>query len=318
MNSVFNKGFSLEILSNNMPVQKIIYNKSSYYALYSNSYYKIRLTNTHNVRVDAHIYIGGQLIGVYRINPNSTIVVNNDNIGNNLIMMKHQNFASGLVKIVFVPEKYENSTDYMNPSRISKPDVNIYRWNCYSDYTDGVTPHNVNNKRCIVDALDYEINQRPVYGRELEKTFIKTNNRYQIGPKINNNNIDTNNITTIYAQLYVNDDKTFYTNPYKESIHMTNPLSTDTIEDPEIIPPNIINTLKKMGRHKCPSFYNRSYQSDNNTCSNHVTVNGNYKLPPYGRYTNGVFGGPSYNSWILGSAAPMYINKNIYRDNNYL
>ena len=314
MDYIFNKGFYIGLLTGDDIVQKIIYGKSNYYSLHSNSYYSIKLGNSHNVRVDAHIWIDNKKIGIFRINPNSSIVVSRDNYGNQLIMMKHQNFKKGLIKVVFIPEKYIQNYEYTNPTRNTKPDVDIYRWNCYNNYTDGVTPSNANNRRCIRDALDYEINWRPIYGEEL-RDILQPNygkeKRYNYGAEINKNNIDTKNIATIYAQLFINDDFSYYKQPYVETVR-------DDKTNPEIIPPDVTFTLKKMARHRCPSYYNRSYESESETCSNHLTVNGDYSLPAYGRYTNGVFGGPSYNSWTLGTAAPIYINKNLYRDNYYV
>lgn len=306
MDSIFNNGFSFELLSDDESLQKIIYESSNYYSLHANSYYNIKLSNGHNSVADAYVYINNNRIGIYRVNPNSTIVVDKDGNGNRFKMIKHQKLDQGLIKVVFVLGKQNNNFNYINPVRTTKPDISIYRWNCHNNYTDGVTPSNANNRRCLTDALEYDTNMRPMYGEELKKTFVSTSNRYSKTVEID----DKNNQTIIYAQLFINDDFSFNKHYVVDNIR-------DDKTNPSVIPPDVIEQLKKMGRHKCPSYYNKSYAAATNTCSNHVSNNGGYMLPSYGRYTNGVFGGPSYNSWAMGTASPIHANKNIYRENNY-
>lgn len=314
MDSIFNNGYSLELIGPSGTIQKTLYDGSNYFNINSNTQFAIKLANSNNVRTDAHIWIGDRKIGIYRINPNSSVVVNKDKNNNIFTTYKYQKFNSGLIKVVFVSEKekekeIENNVEYINPVRTTMPNINSHRWNCHNDYTDGVTPVDKLNRRCSVEAIDYELNHVPNYGDNLKSSFVFNSNRFSLVKKLNGINVDTNG-SVIFAQLIINDDIVYENKPYTPSIRPSE-------SNPSILPKNNTSIVKQMARHKCPFYYNKTFVSENDMCPNHVNNNGIYKLPAYSRYTNGVFGGPSYNSWILGSADPLYVNRNIYKENNY-
>ena len=309
MDSIFNNGFSFSLLSDDDSLQKIVYGASNYYSMRANSYYDIRLGNSNSVMCDAYIYIGNTLINIYKIYPNATVTVTMDKHNNKFRLLKNQDFKQGLIKVIFVPEKH-TSTQYTNPTNNIKPDPDIYRWNCHNNYTDGVTPTNGNNRRCLNEAHDYNVNWRPLHGQQLKNTFVHTSNRYSKDDTIESSNVDNDNISVIYAQLFINNDFSINKHPYIENVR-------NDKTDPTLVPPNVVDKIKKLGRHRCPSYYNRTIMSESNMCPNDVQSDTGIKLPSYNRYTNGVFGGPSYNSWMMGTASPIHVNKNLYRENNY-
>lgn len=288
MDSVFLNGFSLEILSDKFPIEKVIHHEKNYFSLPNGSEYKLRLRNDHNIRVDAHVWINGKKIGIYRINPYSTIVIErSSDLSQKFILSEDIYFDNrtyfdynnyGLIKIIFKPEKnmnYDAMVYYNNPTNLNKTDLTLYNWNC-NNYTDTVTPSDKLNRKCSLKAHNYENSFRPIYGSALRSTFIyKDNinyynnfNRFTLD---NNdlqrfkrtlplNNIDTNMITTIYARLIVDNDSTMYKRPYIGIKHANLTSS---------IPPRIDSIgPKHPGRsHKCyknsPFKLSKKYWFDN-------------------------------------------------------
>lgn len=317
MKSIYKNGFSIEITKyyNDTPdfIQKILYRNSNYYTFSNDIPYSIVLSNSNDVRADAHVWINDYKLGIYRVNPRSIVTVSTYKNGDLLTINDNSNTYSEIIKVEFVGEKYRgDNIIYTNPTRNTLPDVTLAYPNCNNNYTDGTTPSNINNRRCAVDALNYELNYIPKYGNALFSTFVNNmqNDRYSTIPQIKKNNINKEEITTIYTRIFINKDYSFNKNPYFDP-------EDNNSSNPSVVPPDYTSILKKMARHKCPSYYNRTFELDNNMCSNQLTNNGKFKFPAFNRYTNGVYGGPSYNSWILGTADPTYVNKNIYKQNNY-
>lgn len=219
MDSIFLNGFSLEILMDNSPIEKIIYRNSSYYSLPNKSEYVIKLGNDHGVKTDAHVWIGNSKIGVWRINPYSKITIEKSaNSGKKFILLKEDTIyaqeaivngrdsANGLIKIIFKPEKISEYIPKDNPIdsyyQNQSYDPSETQYLCKS-YTDTVTPADKIHRFCAMDDDSYSryiaSTLSPI------KKISQNNQQYKtVGPL---ENIDDGNITTIYARLVVDDDR---------------------------------------------------------------------------------------------------------------
>jgi hypothetical protein len=146
------------MLSNkNNIIEKVIYYNSNYYSIPNNTAYAFRLTNYNNVNADVHVWIEGVKAGIWRIYPNSRIVVDRYlKTGQQFLTQRPfvKTNITGFVKIVFVPEflpcytcddTYEDSTVRPDPTQRSK---------CFN-YTDTVTPYTNNSRKCSISANQY-------------------------------------------------------------------------------------------------------------------------------------------------------------------
>jgi len=75
MDTIFLNGFAMSILSNKEHVKKIIDRRTNYYSLSNTSRFMIKLENNHPIRVDAHVWINNEKMGIWRINPYSNIII---------------------------------------------------------------------------------------------------------------------------------------------------------------------------------------------------------------------------------------------------
>lgn len=286
MDTVLLNGFSLEILSSFGPVEKVIYREGNYFSLPDGSEYKLKLGNDHDTRVDAHVWIDGEKVGVWRINPYSSIVIERPhNISRKFTLfkegtrrairagVKNGDHETGIIKVIFKPENiYYSGIFYNNPTHLNETDHRLYRWECSNDYTDTVTPSDKQNRRCNLNAYNYEVQGRPNFGINLQNSFSSavSPNYSSAGSVLGDDSlqrfkrtkpldeIDTDMITTIYARLVVDDDRTTYKRDY---IGIKHAMKTNKI------PPRI-NGPTHMGRsHYCykdsPFILSRKYWFDN-------------------------------------------------------
>jgi hypothetical protein len=289
MDTVFLNGFSLEVISDEGPVEKIIHKGSNYFALHNGSEYKLKLGNDHKVRVDAHVSVDEEKVGVWRINPYSTVTVERPaNIARKFTLLRERSRMAinagiesgykenGLIKVIFRPEKeYLPELVYNNPTHYQETDNRPQRWNCYNNYSDTVTPHNFVNRRCHLEADEYEDNSRQIYGVALQSTFSNSLNgsTYASGGTafgddslqrfkrvVPLDEINKNLETTIYVRLVVQDDKTTYKRPY---------IGVRQASRTNKIPPRMdIGQPEHLGRsHKChkdsPFTLSKKYWFDN-------------------------------------------------------
>jgi hypothetical protein len=88
-----------------------------YYSLQNGQQYAIKLTNQNPTRCDAHVSISGKKVGVYRISPNSSTIVNSPlKSSEQFIFNKKNSFTNkwstiecntadkGLIRVLFKPE----------------------------------------------------------------------------------------------------------------------------------------------------------------------------------------------------------------------
>ncbi len=240
MDSVRINGFALEVHDIDGPVEKIIYDEANYYAMADRTEYTLKLTNDLAVRTDAHVWINGEHVGVWRINPYSTITIERPaNVSRRFTLFKEGTRAAmdagiipgssdnGLIKIVFKPEAkvfYEAV-----PTLSSIPtDLTLNRSMCNMQ-TDSVTPHTKNRRFCEMNADAYNhsysmpnsaetkfMTLTSQQSRHANTNFVSadhgSNQRFtRVTPL---NDIDARMVTTIYARLIVDNDNSGYRRSY--------------------------------------------------------------------------------------------------------
>lgn len=199
MNSIYLNGFSVLVLVNREPSEKIIYKDAYYYSMPNNTKYEIELRNDHNVRVDSHVWLHGKKLGVWRINPHQQVL-----ISENLTLQKGQD---GLLKVEFRPEKEPSSYTYL-PQRNSRDvDPTQVNYLC-KEYTDTVTPYDRTHRTCAMDTDSYDRYVESNLMPQIKYQFRQTKMVDSL------ENIDIENITTIYARLVVDDDRTTTSRQY--------------------------------------------------------------------------------------------------------
>jgi hypothetical protein len=196
MNPIYLNGFSLEILTNIGSVKKLIYKNASYFSLPINSEYKIRVGNDRSVRVDVHIWINNNKIGIWRINPYSNIVIEKPSGNNNKFMLTNLQ-SSDSIKIIFNPEKFtypqtnNSQNDKVILSNINKPSI------CKS-YTDTVTPYGKLHRNCALSDEDYS----KYISFNLSPPLNTAHSSVQTSEKLDPiQNIDESNVTIIYTSI---------------------------------------------------------------------------------------------------------------------
>jgi hypothetical protein len=262
MNSVQNDGFSLEILVGGNPVEKVIYKDSNYYSMPQSTEYSVRLRNNHNVRADVKLWIGGHMTGIYRIEPAGMIVISNFSetgkrfvawddtrvTGPHKLSFYHPwGTLDNLVQVQFTPEK---TPPIISAQGVMQPDWLLYRYEC-SMYTDGVTPYNVNNRRCNLTANDYAKLVDPHYyqgGPEQKKT------KYEMKTPLTD--INKADIREIIVRIIVDNDRARYRR--NETVWNNN-------GNPNMVPPRL--SLRYPSRpHTCntdsPFRLSRKYYFD--------------------------------------------------------
>lgn len=178
MDTIFLNGFSVELLSNKGTVEKVIHKGGNYFTYDNATRFMIRLGNNHPVRVDAHLWINNEKMGIWRINPYSNIVITKPNTSEREFILlkriyKNKFFRSNaLIKVIFKPEiVYYPEIFYNNPTHLFKVKNFKPNKNCDNTYTDTVTPHDKLGRRCELDDYDYNFSYKPLYGRSLQSTF---------------------------------------------------------------------------------------------------------------------------------------------------
>ena len=221
MDSVFLNGFSLEILMDNSSVEKVIHKNFNYFALPDRSEYVLKLGNDNGTKTDAHVWIDNEKMGVWRIHPYSKVLIERPaNINRKFVLLKegtthakeadiqNQVSSNGLIKIIFKPEKtnqyvtsnFVNDTYYNNQSF----DPTGVQYLCKS-YTDTVTPVDKIHRFCAMNDESYS---RYVSATLTPAGTALGDTSQQRFRKVEPlESIDEMSITTLYARLVVDDEK---------------------------------------------------------------------------------------------------------------
>lgn len=195
MNSIDLNGFAVEIIGSNGPVNKLYDMGHTYFSMPHGTEYKLRLSTSRNTRSDAHVWIDGEKVGVWRLNPYDSITIErpaniarkftllaegtNDAINANIVTGANEN---GLVKVVFKPEFRE--------------------WS-YPLCSDGL--YSATNQCISTNSTKqlYSYPQKQSFGIESAGTALGDRSNQTFGHASRLISIDENNVTTIYARLVV-------------------------------------------------------------------------------------------------------------------
>jgi len=200
MNSINLNGYSFELLSNNTVVEKVIYKNANYYALPVNSAYKVRLTNNTAKKADAHIWLGDDKLGVWRVNPYSRITVDHP---------AYKLQVDKLVKVEFKPEKISTYNPQTQNNMVDPTETNYL---CHT-YTDTVTPYGKSHRTCALS--DYNYDRYVAYNLSPRASILQDIQPPRRVEPITD--VDQANITTIYTRLIVDND---VSTSRREYIHM--------------------------------------------------------------------------------------------------
>nr|QBK89239.1 MAG: hypothetical protein LCMiAC02_03340 [Mimivirus LCMiAC02] len=210
MNSVELNKFSLKIITDDGDVDKIMRNGSNYYALPDRTEYKLKLGNYNNVKADAHVWIDGEKVGVWRLKSYSNITIERPaKISRKFTLLKENSrkarnagitrgkAKNGLIKVVFKPEKKYNRWQNDSFSFLS------------SDFrSDNECYHNISAQQCMSNS-NYNCNNFSSGATTLG------DDSYQRFDKVESiDEIDHNLVTTLYARLIIDNNTYMYRKPY--------------------------------------------------------------------------------------------------------
>jgi len=199
MNSVDLNGFSVEIIGSNELVRKVYDMGHIYFAMPHGTEYKLRLGSSRNTRADAHVWIDGEKVGVWRLDPYEQITIERPaNVARKFTLLTEGtsdainadittgNQNNGLVKVVFKPEFKQWSYPLCNEV--------AYESNRSFGIMDNCMPNR-------------QKESRQLYSQSLNfasaGTGLGDHSRQRFGHAEPLTSIDDANITTIYARLVV-------------------------------------------------------------------------------------------------------------------
>ncbi len=121
---ISNNNFKVGIIVDNEIIHPIIRQGYKYIPLHHNTQYKIKLTNNNDIRADSVIKIDGHKVGIWRLNPYSTIIIERPINTHKLFTFYKENTHSsslaeiingspnnGLIEIKYIPEKRQHNTE---------------------------------------------------------------------------------------------------------------------------------------------------------------------------------------------------------------
>ena len=202
--SISLNGFSLSVF----PAEKVHRFGSNYFTMADKTEYKIELSNNRSVKADAHVWIDGKKVGVWRINNHSTISIERpSDISKKFVLLKEGTVAArdsdivsgksenGLIKVEFQPEK-ESYRGYVLESDCSEGSLGFS--------TNNIQPMMKSCTNQMYCSAPTNTNQNlsaagTGLGSDSGQRFRSVGQLYDI---------DTENITEIYARLVVDDNKT--------------------------------------------------------------------------------------------------------------
>lgn len=206
--------FWFDIVSDRSYIDKVVIRGADYYKMPHKTEYKIKLGNDTEARVDAHVYVDGKKIGVWRVRPYSTTTIERASYSNRKLTflktgsesarsvgIKKNLETNGLIKVVFKPEKvYEVFYDH-----IMSPKGRGYLL-CNDQQS-----FNLNS------SFENSFEGATALGKRSDQEFNRTSAL---------TDIDTDNIVVLYARLMISDNGSEFeplrkTNVYPKKIDNT-------------------------------------------------------------------------------------------------
>ena len=215
-------------LLTNTEVNHIKQNNYNYFLIPDRSQYKLKLTNNRETRCDAEIFIDGESVGKWRINPYSTITIERPaNINRKFMFMTekkgyplnkkyfsiekklfHSDYCFGLITVVFKPEfftscmtrssPYIATPTFYNEDMVSWSDVTpIYK----TDYTMNAGSEYTGSAGSVKKSSHIFLNN-DIY--PTGKTILGGGTDQEFNPIAKLQTVDKNNITIINFRLLPN------------------------------------------------------------------------------------------------------------------
>jgi len=109
---ILKNDYSINLITDQKMVKKTYRSGYYYYFLPTTSNYQLKLTNNNQSRCDAHVYLGSIKLGIYRIQPYTSVTISS----NKLVFNRENSFVQGkyniacnaadqgLIKVIFKPE----------------------------------------------------------------------------------------------------------------------------------------------------------------------------------------------------------------------
>lgn len=180
---------------------------TGYVALDDNTEYKLLLTNNKSGRCDAHVFIDGESVGVFRVNGYQTVSIERPaNVNRKFVFMreKTQSIAkkgkdeNGLIRVIFRPEEisydlenYELSDSYNSKGLMARG----------TKSSNGI----IKKSFSLGMGSEYDSDSIPQSAEyESGLTVLGDKSRQNFSSVSKLTNIDTKNITTINLRLVVN------------------------------------------------------------------------------------------------------------------
>lgn len=113
--ALLSNAYSINIVTDVGQIKKMYQSGYNYYPMMSDQAYSIKLSNSNPSRCDAYVYLGGRSLGIYRIQPFSSIVIPStsskrlvftiaNSFTNKWSTVDCDTSSAGLIKVVFNPE----------------------------------------------------------------------------------------------------------------------------------------------------------------------------------------------------------------------
>jgi len=221
--------FTVDVTAGNAHITNFKRDGNNYFALPDKTEYTIVLGNNRTTRCDAHVYIDGEKVGVWRINSDSSIRIERPaNVSRKFTFLKEGSYDAhnagikcgktdnGLLKVIFKPEQelYFKSRGCLSFGECM-PNVRLE-----SLYNNSLN-----------DSLSFSSNTFNTQSYSSGATALGDHSSQNFSSTSPITEIDNDNITAIYARLVVNDDYLAHDPRRFVSLHEAN-LSTN-------IPPRI-------------------------------------------------------------------------------
>lgn len=235
---VYLRGYSIQIQPLYSSSRNFVRDGADYTSLKHNTEYSLRISNSNSTKCDAHVWIDGEKVGVWRLRPYQTATIERPaNLNRKFTFVKENSYQAlqgdiktgkyenGLVKVVFKPEKkYVSNYFYDSPAVVSMNSLESYGSNTDGDNTERLKK-STQSMNCYRSAS---------LGTFSAGATVLGNRSYQEFATVSPlNEIDESLITTLHLRLVAEND---YDIDYEPVIV---PLHTGSISNQ--VPPPIRN-----------------------------------------------------------------------------
>lgn len=232
MDTVNSNGFAVEITLNGMSAPKHLMNGANYFSLPHRAEYKIKLSNNKSARADAHVYIDGEKMGVWRLHQYQPVSIERPVNDHKKFTFLKEGTASaheggivsgksenGIIKVIFKPEKSHDeydeydglecatfSNDFRgNVPKKSKSDRGMSNsfGRSMSNQSYSNSTNSINTTNSYIDSANFNESYNNFSSGG---TALGNYSHQQFQNTSALRDIDNDNITTVIARLVIDDD----------------------------------------------------------------------------------------------------------------